>query len=73
MAHHMSKLRELEGQQVCVALADGSRIDDCSLVSVPRRDVATVWVFNNGRDTFIPISEVVDVWQPVPRLRVRAA
>jgi hypothetical protein len=59
----MNELRELEGRQVCVALADGSRIDDCSLVSVGHQRANILWVFTNGGDAFIPFGDVVAVWE----------
>ena len=73
MAHRMSELRELEGRQVCLALANGSRIDDCSLVSAGRGRVDTLWIYANGHDAFIPCADVVDVWQATPLLERRAA
>jgi hypothetical protein len=63
MADRMSKLRQLEGGRVSLALADGSRIDDSSLVSVGRGPSATLWVFSNGCDLFIPCAEIVDAWE----------
>jgi hypothetical protein len=62
-AQGMNELRELQGRQVCVALTDGSRIDDCSLVSVGQQRTDTLWVFSNGGDAFIPIVDVVAVWE----------
>ena len=59
----VSELRCLEGRQVSVALADGSRIDDCQLVSAGRPGVQTLWVFTNGADAFVPLPEVIDVWE----------
>lgn len=59
----MSELRSLEGRQVSVALADGSRIDDCQLVSAGRPGVHTLWVFCNGADTFVPPRDVLEVWE----------
>lgn len=56
-------LRSLEGRRISVALADGSRIDDCQLVSGARRGARTLWVFTNGMDTFVPVQSVVDVWE----------
>jgi hypothetical protein len=68
MADRLGQVRELEGRQVSLALVDGSRIDDCSLVSVGRGRTATVWIFTNGEDVFVDVSDVVDVWEPaVPR------
>jgi hypothetical protein len=59
----VSELRSLEGHQVSVALADGSRIDDCQLVSAGRPGVQTLWVFTNGADTFVPLPDIIDVWE----------
>jgi hypothetical protein len=59
----MSELRSLEGRQVSVALADGSRIDDCQLVSAGRPGVQTLWVFCNGADRFVPLLLVLEVWE----------
>lgn len=58
-----SHMGELEGQQVSVALDDGSRIDDCQLVSFGRQNVATVWLVADGADLFIPVDRVVDIWE----------
>lgn len=59
------ELRALEGRQVSLALADGSRIDDSQLVSAGRSRRA-IWIFNNGTDTFVPLAEVIDVWETRP-------
>ena len=68
MADRLGQVRELEGRQVSLALVDGSRIDDCSLVSVGRGRTTTVWIFTNGEDAFVDASDVVDVWETaVPR------
>ncbi len=69
----MSELHQLEGRQVCLALADGSRIDDCSLVSTGRGRTGTLWVFTNGRDVLIPFSDVIDIWDVAPARRFTAA
>ena len=55
-------LRQWEGRQVSVALADGSRIDDCQLVSAGRNAASTLWLFSNGSDRFIPIDHVTAIW-----------
>jgi len=60
-----SQLKLLEGRRVRVALRDGSRIDDAQLVSSGRGRVQTLWVFTNGVDAFVPLPEVVDVWEAV--------
>ena len=57
-----------EGRQVCVALRNGSRIDDCQLVSAGRVSTGTLWLFSNGMDVFVSIGQVLDVWEaPVAR------
>ena len=59
----ISQLKLLEGRQVGVALTDGTRIDDAQLVSSGRGQVHNLWVFTNGVDAFVPLPEVVDVWE----------
>lgn len=59
-AQQRRDLRSLEGRTVHLALADGSRIDDASLVSARS---TTVWLFCNGEDTFITVNDVIDVWE----------
>jgi hypothetical protein len=53
----------LEGRQVSVSLSNGSRIDDCQLVSAPRAGAPTLWLFSNGDDVFVMPSDVVDIWE----------
>jgi hypothetical protein len=67
-----TRLLSLEGHHVSLALRDGSRIDDCQLVSAGRNRTRTLWLFTNGTDTFVPVRDVVDVWE-VPRAHSRAA
>jgi hypothetical protein len=62
MTSPMQALRVFEGQQICVALVDGTRIDDCTLVSAGRGRAATMWVFAAGGDTFLRHDDVLDVW-----------
>jgi hypothetical protein len=57
------KLQELEGCTVHISMADGSRLDEVSLVSARR---STVWIFANGEDTFLPVDQVIDVWEAQP-------
>ena len=59
----LNDLKHLEGRHVSLALADGSRIDDCELVSSGRTRANSLWLFLNGRDTFIPHNDVVDLWE----------
>ena len=46
-----------------LALADGSRIDDCELVSVGSGRRGHLWVHANGADAFVPLSKVADIWE----------
>jgi hypothetical protein len=59
----LAYLVELEGHHVCVALSDGSRLDDCELVSIPRRMISTVWLYVNGEDRFVGVDQITDVWK----------
>jgi hypothetical protein len=69
----MSDLRELEGLVVGLALADGSRIDECRLVAAPRSNVTSVWVYSDGDDVFLPRESIRDAWEIVPpRATVRS-
>ena len=56
-------VRGLEGRQVCIALADGTRIDDCQLVAAARSEGATLWLYDNGSDRFVALIDVRDVWE----------
>ena len=53
---------ELEGQTVSVALVDGSRIDDATLVSAGRARTPNLWLFANGADVFVGLADVADLW-----------
>ncbi len=57
------ELKALEGRRVGLAVRGGGRLDNCQLVSAGRGGVATVWVFANGVDTFVPLADVVDLWE----------
>ena len=59
----MRNLRLIEGQRVSIALHDGTRIDDCDLVSSGRNRLDNLWLFVNGEDVFVARSDVVDLWQ----------
>jgi hypothetical protein len=50
---------------VSVALSDGSRIDDCHLVSAGRHRVRSLWLFAHGLDTFVALDEILDLWEPI--------
>jgi len=49
----IGSLHSLEGRQVGLALVDGSRIDDATLVSA-RAAAGTLWLFSGGADVFVP-------------------
>jgi hypothetical protein len=57
------RLRTLEGHRVGVAVRDGQRLDDCELVSAVRGRASTVWLFADGTDTFVPVADVIEVWE----------
>ena len=52
--------RDFEGHRVSLSLVNGSRIDDCQMVSAARGPTENVWVFSNGVDHFVALSEVAD-------------
>ena len=56
-------VRALGGCQVSIALTDGSRIDDCQLISAGRPKARTLWLYDNGTDRFVPMGDVRDVWE----------
>ena len=62
-AHQIQRLRLLEGRRVGLAIRGGGRIDDGQLVSAGRDGVRTVWVFVDGVDTFVPLDDVIDLWE----------
>jgi hypothetical protein len=53
----------LEGHTVSLALRGGQRLDDCELVSVGRAERRTMWIYTNGADAFVPLEDVMDVWE----------
>jgi hypothetical protein len=59
----VSLTKDLEGHRVSIALINGSRIDDCALVSAGRRGDDRLWLYCNGADTFVPLAEVTDLWE----------
>jgi hypothetical protein len=71
-----SDMREpsaLEGRRVNVALRNGNRLDDVQLVSANGGRVRSLWFFTNGADMFIPVEDVMEVWEaPLPKRSVAA-
>ena len=63
----LNGLRWLEGLNVNVSLRDGSRLDDCQLISVGRNDVRSLWLFTNGADHFVHASDVLDLCESIRR------
>jgi hypothetical protein len=59
----LSQIKALEGHQVSLSLRDGSRLDDCQLVSSGRNQASTLWLFGSGTDTFVPLDQVIDLWE----------
>lgn len=53
----------LEGNRVSVALRNGDRLDDCELVAGPRGNTSRLWLFTAGIDMFVPIADVVALWE----------
>lgn len=62
-ANRVKQLRSLEGCRVGVALRGGTRLDDCQLVSAGRGGQPSLWLFDNGCDVFVPVGDVVAVWE----------
>jgi hypothetical protein len=62
MATQLRMSDSIDGRQVNVALRDGTRIDDCQLVSSRRGTAGTLWLFADGEDRFIPCDDVLDLW-----------
>ena len=61
-----AQLRAFEGRRVSIALAGGSRIDHCEVISAAVGAGGTIWVFSNGVDSFVPLCEVVNWWEMLP-------
>lgn len=57
-----ARLRSLRGRRVSLVLRDGTRIDDCALVSGGHSPTGTVWLVANGADMLLPREELVAVW-----------
>lgn len=71
------RLSTLIGRNVDLALNDGTRLDDCQLVSLPRsRHAGTAWIVHGGEDAFVAVDAITDfceVPENVRRTRMRAA
>ena len=63
MTQPIEQLRQFEGQCVSVALADGSRLEGCDLVSAGRGPAKTVWIVAGGMDVFLRLADVAGIWE----------
>ena len=63
MKQLMDQHSSLVGRRVNISVADGSRIDDCQLVSTGCNRTRSLWVFTDGLDVFIPFDTITDVWE----------
>jgi hypothetical protein len=59
----LRSFRHLEGHHVSVALTDGSRLDDCELVSAGRGATASIWLHDGIDDRILSASDVVELWE----------
>jgi len=67
MTHEVvAQLIYLEGRRVSVAFADGSRLDDCELVSTGHHGASTLWLYANGADVFAAPEQVIEIWEVPP-------
>ena len=57
-----ASLRALQGRRVTLALRNGTRVDEAQLVSVGSDGSRDLWLFVNGADTFVPLGEVLELW-----------
>jgi hypothetical protein len=58
----MRTWRQYEGRPVSIALADGTVLRDCVLVSVGRGRVETLWLLTHDADRFLRHADVVRIW-----------
>lgn len=58
----LRSFRHLEGHHVSVALADGTRLDDCELVSAGRGAAASIWLHDGLDDRIVEAADILDVW-----------
>jgi hypothetical protein len=59
----LRSFRHLEGRHVSVSLGDGSRLDDCELVSAGRGLNASIWLHDGADDRIVAAADVVDLWE----------
>ena len=66
------RLKALEGRLVSVVLDDGSRLEDCVVVSAGHRGT-NVWLYTGGIDVFVPLSRITFLQAARPDSNGRAA
>lgn len=60
-----TQFRAFEGRQVGAALADGSHLDDCHLVSAGGEETKTVWLVIGHMDACLFKSDIVAMWEEI--------
>jgi hypothetical protein len=70
VTHRYKDFAALEGRSVLVALADGSSIDDCELVSAGHGRASTLWLFARESDVFVARADVVDIQPATPAVEL---
>lgn len=58
-----ARLQGLRGRQVGLVLADGTRIDECRLLSAGHPPTNTVWLVSDGADVLVRRDELMAVWE----------
>jgi hypothetical protein len=54
------RFHELEGHRVALLLADGSHLDNVSVISAGRGRVSSVWLDRDGIDVFVRKTDIVE-------------
>jgi hypothetical protein len=62
----LAELRALEGDRIDLILRDGTRLNDCLLVSRGRLWAKTIWVVSDEIDHFIHLRDILSVEASAP-------
>ena len=62
-ARQEARLHDLQGRALGFRFADGSRVDDATLVSVSTSVLHTAWICAGGEDLLVPLAEIIDYWE----------
>lgn len=73
VTEQLRRWRSLQGRQVSIALSDGRCIEGCQLISAGVSGTDKLWVFSNGKDVFVPVESVLDLWENGGPRRQRVA